>query len=564
MPTEAWLAAVVLVPLFVAAALLVRPLGALAERLAPLGALPALLAALLAGDGPVTYPGLLLGTILRLGPITRPLLLLVGLVWLAAGLYALAYLANDPRRRAFLGWWSLALAGNAGLVVAGDAASFYLLFALMSFASYGLVVHEGTAAAVRAGRVYLGLVIAGEVFVFAALALAAAAAGTTDLAAFPAALAAAPTGRLAVACALVGFGVKAGALGLHVWLPLAHPEAPTPASAVLSAAMVKAGLLGWLLFIPAGGLPPAGRVLLVLGLAGAFYAVAVGLTQRHPKAILAYSTVSQMGVLAAGTGAALAGAPGLAEAVLPAYAVHHGLAKAALFLGAGLAPGGGRLGRAAVVALGLPALALAAAPFTSGALTKGALKALVSASGAGGEAVPVLLTLSSVGSTVLLVHLLRRLWEVAGPTADAGQAGHAAHQAGAGEALPFAALLLAVAAFPFVEAGPATLLATAAKDLWPVALGLGLSLAFWRFPLPQLPAGDVLALYQRVGERLWRPVVPAPRPPSDGWATWKAALSDWAGEAEGRLRSAGGRGLLLALLLAALQAVLLSGGWSAS
>jgi len=97
-----------------------------------------------------------------------------------------------------------------------------------------------------------------------------------------------------------------------------------------------------------------------------------------------------------------------------------------------------------------------------------------------------------------------------------------------------------------------------------VALGLGLALALWRFPVPPIPAGDVLSLYARVGERLWRPVVPAPRPPSDGWATWKVALRDWAGEAEGRLRRAGGRGLLLALLLAALQAVLLSGAWSAS
>ena len=80
MATEAWLAAVVLAPLGLAAALLVRPLAPLAERLAPLGALPALLAALLAGDGPVAWPDLLLGTVLRLGPATRPLLLLVGLI----------------------------------------------------------------------------------------------------------------------------------------------------------------------------------------------------------------------------------------------------------------------------------------------------------------------------------------------------------------------------------------------------------------------------------------------------------------------------------------------------
>jgi ABC-type uncharacterized transport system permease subunit len=101
MATEAWLAAVVLVPLGLAAALLVRPLATVAGRLAPLGALPALLAALAVpeGAGQAEFPGLLLGTVLRLGPITRPLLLLVGLVWLAVSFALFVWVWREGIKR---------------------------------------------------------------------------------------------------------------------------------------------------------------------------------------------------------------------------------------------------------------------------------------------------------------------------------------------------------------------------------------------------------------------------------------------------------------------------------
>ena len=103
----------------------------------------------------------------------------------------------------------------------------------------------------------------------------------------------------------LGLGVKAGVIGLHVWLPLAHPVAPAPASAVLSGAMIKAGLLGWLTVLPLGmeSLSPAmmqfGNVVLVAGFAAAFGAALYGIWQSHPKAILAYSSISQMGMLTA-------------------------------------------------------------------------------------------------------------------------------------------------------------------------------------------------------------------------------------------------------------------------
>ena len=272
------------------------------------------------------------------------------------------------------------MSGNLGLILAQDLGSFYVFFALMSFASYGLVVHERSAAALRAGRVYLILVVIGELALFAAMTMAMAATDAIDFTTVRAGLAGAPTRDLIILLALIGFGIKAGVLGLHVWLPLAHPVAPTPASAVLSGAMIKAGLLGWLRLLPLGetALPGWAEVFILLGLAAAFYAVVVGLTQRDPKTLLAYSSISQMGIMTLGVGMALA-APHATPAILLAitlYALHHGLNKGALFLGVGVIGAcHGKQRRRVWWALWLPALALAGVPLSSGMLAKSLLKA---------------------------------------------------------------------------------------------------------------------------------------------------------------------------------------------
>jgi formate hydrogenlyase subunit 3/multisubunit Na+/H+ antiporter MnhD subunit len=182
--------------------------------------------------------------------------------------------------------------------------------------------------------------------------------------------------------AFFGFGVKAGVLPLHFWLPLAHPVAPVPASAVLSGAMIKAGLLGWLHFLPLGHaeFPGWGLFCIAAGMAAALGAVVVGCMQNDPKTLLAYSSVSQMGVMTLILGIGLTN-PGAWLAALPVlllYALNHALAKGALFFGTGVAHSTGGGGRRWVMAgLALPALALAGAPWTGGSMTKYAIKDLI-------------------------------------------------------------------------------------------------------------------------------------------------------------------------------------------
>ncbi len=365
-------------PLALALGLSIRSWQPGIVRLVPWSTVPALAAlAWVKPDEMVSISWLLLDVHLALDPTGRIFLLFTSVLWLLAGIYAQSYLAADTARVKFFFFFMLSMSGNFGLIISQDVVSFYVFFALMSFASYGLVVHNGDAEALRAGQVYMVLVVIGEVALFAAFVWQTWSVDSLLLKDFSNVR----PNSIALALILIGFGIKAGALPVHVWLPLAHPAAPTPASAVLSGTMIKAGLLGWLRFLPIGqiALPQWGTFCIVAGLLAAFYAVAVGLTQRNPKTVLAYSSISQMGLMTVGVGLAV-GWPQTVPTVLPAigiYAIHHAFAKGALFMGVGVvgAVAGHRPAyRIALGGLILASLALAGAPFTSGAVAKIALK----------------------------------------------------------------------------------------------------------------------------------------------------------------------------------------------
>ena len=232
--TSEALMAVVLTPLALATLAFTRA----GHRLAWLGMVAAMPAMLLGGiltmanDSTmaltVNVDWLLLGARFGVDAQSADFLLLSGVLWFAASIAAHGYFDTDAQRR-LAPWWLLAMAGNVALPITLDPLTYFAFFALMSFASYGLVVFRLDTAALRAGRTYMVYVIAGEVVLFCALV-------TTGV-------------HLAAALALllIGYGIKVGVFGLHAWLPQAHGVAPAPASAVLSATMLKAGLLGWLL-----------------------------------------------------------------------------------------------------------------------------------------------------------------------------------------------------------------------------------------------------------------------------------------------------------------------------
>ncbi|AEF40003.1 proton-conducting transporter transmembrane domain-containing protein [Hoyosella subflava] len=357
--------------------------------------------------GPIELPWLLLGTHLTVDDVGRPLLLVAVLLY-AAALIA-TYSSRTERAPVLAGFLLASFLGNALVFVAADTVTFYLGFTVMSLSAYGLVIHEGTAAAVRAGRIYIVLTLLGEMATLAALMMVVDAGGML-LADAPSAVAESGHTELIVLLLLVGFGVKAGTVPLHVWLPLAHPAAPPPASAVLSGTMIKAGLVGWLRFLPLGevAMPGWGQALVVLALVGAFAALVPGLLQNDTKVALAYSSISQMGFLAVLVGAALA-EPEIASACVLAavvYAVHHGMAKGGLFLGVTVwrTHGDGWVRWWVIGGLCLLALAVAGAPFGSGAVAKYAAKEAIEPVGLLGVELADLLPLVGTVSTLLLLR----------------------------------------------------------------------------------------------------------------------------------------------------------------
>ena len=252
------------------------------------------------------------------------------LIWSLAWLYAKLWQSSGQLL------WLLAWGGllNILLLLAQDLLSFYIFFALLSFLGWWLVISSGKPEALAAGRVYLAMSLLGELAFFTALGVLGGQA--LDFAS----LAANDLPAAALWALGLAFAIKAGVLGVHFWLPLAHPVAPAAASAVLSGLMIKAGLIGaFRVFPEQSGLEPWGWVLLVLGWVAAFYTVILGLLQKQPKSLLAWSSVSQMGLMTALLGSSLilqGEGQQLALVSLLLLALTHALAKAGLFLGVGL------------------------------------------------------------------------------------------------------------------------------------------------------------------------------------------------------------------------------------
>jgi formate hydrogenlyase subunit 3/multisubunit Na+/H+ antiporter MnhD subunit len=498
----------ILTPILLVAGLSVRRLQPAALCLAPWAALPGLLCALLPVDGSQELSWLLLGSSLGLDPTGRSFLFLFGILWLAAGIYSRGYLAEDPKKIRFWIFFLLAMSGNLGLPLVEGILDFYLFFALMSFAAYGLVVHDGSPAARRAGRLYLYLVLFGEVLLFIGFGLAVHTAQSLLLADIARHLATAPHRDMIIALLLAGFGIKVGIIPLHIWLPLAHPAAPVPASAVLSGAMIKAGLLGLMRLLPLGEalLPGWSQVLIISGIIMAFYGVLIGMVQIQAKTVLAYSSISQMGfpLIGLGLGLAQPAAWPLLAGVVIFYALHHGLAKGALFLGVGMntAPAAGLFRRLAFTTLLLlPALSLSGAPLTSGALAKGALKSFIGgAPEIWATLLPWLLSVAAIGTTIIMARFFYVLH------AGTDQDHPPSPWMWAGFGLTLCGVLLCAAALVPIGGTRLDLPAPRWSQLWPVAAGMVLAGIFWYSsrgraapPHPLIPAGDLLAVLETAG-----------------------------------------------------------------
>jgi hydrogenase-4 component B len=291
------------------------------------------------------------GVSLRLDRLGAFFLLVVEIVAVPAALFGGTYTRTYDGSRSLrslgvmLNLFMLAL---SLVPFADNVMTFLFLWEGMSVASYFLVLTESDRRESRQAALwYLAMAHAGLMLLMAAFLLVAAGAASTGFADLRIAAATLPssTRNAVFVLALLGFGSKAGLVPLHVWLPLAHPAAPSHVSALMSGAMIKLGVYGLLrvaLDLLGGGPPWWGGVILAAGAVSALLGVLYALMEHDLKRLLAYHSVENIGIIFLGIGAGLMfqsyGLPTLAVVGLVAglyHTLNHACFKGLLFLGAG-------------------------------------------------------------------------------------------------------------------------------------------------------------------------------------------------------------------------------------
>lgn len=310
--------------------------------------------AVLAADGPlqsVLPIGLpWLHWHLRLDSLSAFLLFVIGIVVFAVALFGPGYVRGYTHSDYSLGVLGLAtglfVAGMQMVVIADDAFVFMIAWEVMSVSSYFLVAYEHQESAnQRAAFLYLLMAQIGATLILLAFGVLAAFAGDFTFDSMRASGLAPAWAAVAFTLGLLGFGLKAGIVPLHVWLPEAHPAAPSHVSAMMSGVMLKIGIYGFirLTFDLLGDVHWSwGVALLVVGSVTALYGVLYALMQHDLKRLLAYHSVENIGIIYIGLGLAMiffgTGQPAFGVLGLIAALYHtlnHAIFKSLLFLGAG-------------------------------------------------------------------------------------------------------------------------------------------------------------------------------------------------------------------------------------
>lgn len=274
---------------------------------------------------------------LRLDILSFCLAVLATFIWFLCTIYSLDYMAKEHAGGRYYPVLIFTLGSCQGIFFAGDLFSLFVFFELMSIVAYILVIHEETEEALKAGYKYLVMTIIGGLALFFGIIIVFELGGTVSLGVGTIIDESSLLALIAFICFLIGFGMKAGMFPLHVWLPDAHPVAPSPASALLSGVMLKTGAYGLLrvifyVFSP-DLLQSSGwdTILGVLAVITILLGSAVALTQTDIKRRLAYSSISQLGYVLLGL--SILNNNAITGAVFHIFS--HAFMKSTLFLAAG-------------------------------------------------------------------------------------------------------------------------------------------------------------------------------------------------------------------------------------
>ncbi|MFW5976673.1 MAG: complex I subunit 5 family protein [Bacillota bacterium] len=275
----------------------------------------------------------------------------ISLVWFLTTIYLSEYIKHEKHQNRFYFFILITLGGSLGTVMSGELFGLYIFFEIMSISAYVLIIHKEDKPSLKAAQKYLFMAVTGGLFLIMGIIFVSHYAGTLSIKPLAAAFSELGSIKYFIGFLfMAGFGIKAGMFPVHIWLPEAHPVAPTPASALLSGVMIKAGVYGLLRTVNLIFTPEMvsdfsdisswqlsqnfGFILLWLGLISMFLGGILALFQKNMKKILAYSSVSQVGYIIMGLGVAAYmgshGAIGIQGALY--HVLNHALFKSSLFL----------------------------------------------------------------------------------------------------------------------------------------------------------------------------------------------------------------------------------------
>lgn len=285
---------------------------------------------------------------LKLDPLSLIFLTAIAILVICAGVYGIGYMRHYVGKKPLwlhVFFYLLLTLGLILIVTANNVILFLGAWEAMSMATYFLIVfHDEKASVRKAGLLYLIAAHCGTFLLFLMFFLMSHAAGSMNFDVISRTSFSSNTSGMIFLLAIVGFGVKAGFLPLHIWLPHAHPAAPSHVSALLSGVGIKTGIYGicrviWMI----SGLPDwCGYLLFAIGVVSGVMGVLYALGQHELKKLLAYHSIENIGIIALGLGLGLVGrssqmpflsAVGFAGGLL--HVLNHSIFKGLLFLDAG-------------------------------------------------------------------------------------------------------------------------------------------------------------------------------------------------------------------------------------
>ncbi len=284
-----------------------------------------------------------MGLTLKLDGFRGLYALTAAFMWMMTLLFSGEYFTRYRNRNRYYLFQLVTLGAVQGVFLSADLYTTFVFFEVMSFTSYVWVAQDERKESLRAAETYLAVAVIGGMALLMGLALLHTYTGTLDISSLPGACRDSGDKKklyLAGALMLSGFGAKAGAFPLHIWLPKAHPVAPAPASALLSGILTKSGIYGILVITCYlfSGDQNWGTLILILGVITMFSGAVLAVFSVDLKRTLACSSMSQIGFILVGTAmlCLLGEHGGLAAGGIFLHMMNHSLIKLVLFMAAGV------------------------------------------------------------------------------------------------------------------------------------------------------------------------------------------------------------------------------------